>query len=239
MSKQNLRIPAWKRIFDVVLIAITVPIWLPVMMLLTAVVKVVSPGPAFYRQARVGYRGKHFMILKFRSMKVNSATNMHESHVERLIQTNRPMTKMDAAGDARMIPGGWILRATGLDEIPQIFNVLRGEMSLVGPRPCIPKEFDCYKPEQKRRVEAPPGLTGLWQVNGKNRLTFTQMIEWDLKYRDTMSLRTDVMIILRTVPAILGQLSDAKRKVQAEAKKAVAAAGYGTGAEFAPAVDVR
>jgi lipopolysaccharide/colanic/teichoic acid biosynthesis glycosyltransferase len=182
------------------------------------------------------------MILKFRSMKVNSATKMHESHVEQLIQTNRPMTKMDAAGDARMIPGGWILRATGLDEIPQIFNVLRGEMSLVGPRPCIPKEFDCYKPEQKRRVEAPPGLTGLWQVNGKNRLTFTQMIEWDLKYRDTMSLRTDVMIILRTVPAILGQLSDAKRKVQAEAvkaKKAVAAGGYGTGAEFAPAVDVR
>jgi lipopolysaccharide/colanic/teichoic acid biosynthesis glycosyltransferase len=215
------------------------------MIILSVAVRLISPGPVFYRQARVGYRGKHFMILKFRSMKVNAATNSHESHVENLIQTNLPMTKMDASGDSRMIPGGWIMRATGLDELPQIFNVLRGEMSLVGPRPCIPSEFNCYKDDQKRRVEAPPGLTGLWQVNGKNRLTFTQMIDLDLKYRDTMSLWVDTWIIVRTVPAVLGQLSDAKKKIKAQAakqeqeqKQATAAAKFGTGADFSPLGDV-
>jgi lipopolysaccharide/colanic/teichoic acid biosynthesis glycosyltransferase len=217
-------------------IAITLPIWLPLMIVIVAVVKVVSPGPVFFRQMRVGYGGKHFMILKFRSMKVNANTNTHESHVEQLIETNRPMTKMDVAGDSRMIPFGWMMRASGLDEIPQIFNVLRGEMSLVGPRPCIPKEFDRYKPEQKRRVEAPPGLTGLWQVKGKNKLTFTQMIELDLQYRDTMSARLDTLIILRTIPAILKQVREAKLKLTArqvnKVEKKEEPAEYGTPAEI-------
>lgn len=248
MAEDNLRIPTWKRIFDIALIAITMPIWLPVMMIMTATIKVISPGPVFYKQARVGYRGKIFMILKFRSMKVNASTNPHQSHVEKLIETNRPMTKMDTTGDSRMIPGGWIMRACGMDELPQILNVLRGEMSLVGPRPCIPSEFDCYKPDQKCRVEAPPGLTGLWQVNGKNRLTFTQMIELDLRYRDTMSLWVDTWIILRTVPAVLGQLSDAKKRIREQAaqaaqaakeeKETAAAAKFGTGADFSPLGDV-
>jgi exopolysaccharide production protein ExoY len=242
MLQNEFRIPTWKRIFDLLLIAITVPLWLPLMIVIAVVVKVVSPGPVFFRQSRVGYKGRHFMILKFRSMKMDASTKSHETHVEKLIQTDRPMTKLDVAGDSRMIPGGWIMRASGLDEIPQIFNVIQGDMSLVGPRPCIPTEFDCYKPEQKRRVEAPPGLTGLWQVNGKNRLTFTQMIELDLRYKDTMSLSVDTMILLRTIPAILGQVSDAKVKLKSGAgvkKTEEVAAEYRTRAEFGPLGDVQ
>jgi exopolysaccharide production protein ExoY len=204
-------IPVWKRGFDMLFIVLSAPLWLPVMALVALMIKIVSPGPVIYCQQRVGYRGRNFMIFKFRSMKVNASTNSHETHVEQLIQTNRPMTKMDAV-DKRVIPGGWILRATGLDELPQILNVLRGDMSIVGPRPCIPNEFNCYKKDQKRRVDAPPGLTGLWQVNGKNRLTFTEMIALDLEYVDTMSLSVDTGIVLRTIPAIFGQLGDARLK---------------------------
>ena len=238
MLDSKFRIPAWKRIFDFLVIAVTAPFWLPLMILLTLAVKLVSPGPVFYRQWRVGYRGRHFRILKFRSMKVNAQTENHLNHVENLIQTNRPMTKMDASGDSRMIPGGWVLRASGLDELPQIFNVLKGEMSLVGPRPCIPREFDCYKADQKRRVDAPPGLTGLWQVNGKNRLTFTEMINLDLKYTDNMSLRMDMKIILKTIPAILGQVSDAKIRIRSHTGPTKQTAEeLAPGAEFGPLGD--
>jgi lipopolysaccharide/colanic/teichoic acid biosynthesis glycosyltransferase len=122
------------------------------------------------------------------------------------------MIKLDATGDPRLILGGKFLRATGLDELPQIFNVLKGEMSLVGPRPCTVGEFECYAPEQRARVNALPGLTGQWQVNGKNRTTFRQMIEMDIFYSRNISLSLDLKIILRTLPAIVGQLSDSVSK---------------------------
>jgi len=108
-------------------------------------------------------------------------------------------------GDPRLILGGKFLRATGLDELPQIFNVLKGEMSLVGPRPCTVIEFERYAPEQRARVNALPGLTGFWQVNGKNRTTFREMIEMDIFYARNISLSLDLKIILRTLPAIVGQ----------------------------------
>lgn len=229
--KPGVTIPRWKRFFDVFWILVSLPVWLPVMILIAVVLKIVSPGPVFFRQRRVGYRGNRFMIFKFRSMEVNACTKGHEGYVERLIRTDRPMAKMDVAGDPRMIPGGWIMRASGLDELPQIFNVLRGEMSLVGPRPCTPREFACYQPRQQKRVEAPPGLTGLWQVNGKNKLTFTQMIEMDLRYCDTISVKLDTIIILKTIPAVLGQVRDAKIKrtsLVAEAKGKTVAAEFAT-----------
>ncbi len=142
------------------------------------------------------------MILKFRTMHVNSETVSHEGYFEKLMQSNCPMTKLDSCGDARLIRGGRILRALGLDELPQLFNVLRSEMSLVGPRPCTPHEFDHYRPEQKLRVNAPPGLTGYWQVNGKNKTSFSQMISMDIYYGQHMSVLMDLIIILKTVPAI-------------------------------------
>ena len=148
------------------------------------------------------------MLIKFRTMKVNAETRVHEAYLEHLIVSNRPMIKLDATGDLRLILGGKFLRATGLDELPQIFNVLKGEMSLVGPRPCTVLEFKRYAPEQRVRVNALPGLTGLWQVNGKNRTTFREMIEMDIFYSLNISLSLDLKIILRTPPAIVGQFFD-------------------------------
>ena len=151
------------------------------------------------------------MILKFRTMKVNVETTSHERHLEQLIDANCPMTKLDASGDPRIIRGGLVLRATGLDELPQLFNVLRGEMSLVGPRPCTRYEFQRYQVWQRARVCAQPGLTGYWQVNGKNKTTFTEMIQMDIFYAKKMSLWLDLMIMLRTPAALIEQLHEVVR----------------------------
>jgi lipopolysaccharide/colanic/teichoic acid biosynthesis glycosyltransferase len=156
------------------------------------------------------------MIFKFRTMKVNVETESHERHLEQLIQDNRPMTKLDT-GDPRIIRGGRLLRAMGLDELAQLFNVLGGEMSLVGPRPCTPNEFQRYQPWQKERVNAPPGLTGYWQVNGKNKTTFTEMINMDIFYSKNMSLWLDVAIMARTLPAIVVQLVETRLRNRAVA----------------------
>jgi lipopolysaccharide/colanic/teichoic acid biosynthesis glycosyltransferase len=118
------------------------------------------------------------------------------------------MQKMDGRRDPRLVPGGWFVRASGLDELPQIVNVLRGEMSLVGPRPCVAYEFDQYTTEQKQRCEALPGLTGLWQVSGKNRTTFETMIQLDISYKRQCSLWLDLKIIGLTIPALIGQVLD-------------------------------
>ena len=203
-------VPSWKRILDVVCILLSMPFWLPIMIALTIWIKLASPGPVFFRQERVGYRGKRFMILKFRTMKVNVETQSHERYLEQLIHANRPMTKLDASGDPRIIPGGRILRAMGLDELPQLFNVFRGEMSLVGPRPCTPNEYSRYRVWQQERVNAQPGLTGYWQVNGKNKTTFTEMINMDIFYTKNMSLWLDLTIMAKTFPAILSQVIETR-----------------------------
>ena len=201
-------LPKWKRFIDLAVVTLLFPVWLPVMTLVAVWVAVTSPGPIFYRQPRIGFKGRRFMLVKFRTMKVNAETHIHEAYLEHLIVSDRPMIKLDATGDPRLILGGKFLRATGLDELPQIFNVLKGEMSLVGPRPCTVGEFERYAPEQRARVNALPGLTGLWQVNGKNRTTFRQMIEMDIFYSRNISLSLDIKIMLRTLPAIAGQFFD-------------------------------
>ena len=210
------RLPRWKRVFDLTLVFASVPLWLPLMILVMIWIKISSSGPIFYRQARVGHGGKLFMIFKFRSMKMNAETSSHEQHLASLMGNNSPMTKLDAAGDPRLIPLGRIFRATGLDELPQIFNVIRGEMSLVGPRPCLPYEFQRYEAWQQERVNAAPGLTGYWQVNGKNKTTFSEMIEMDIYYSRNMSLLLDLTIIFKTVPAIAQQVLEAQTRARAE-----------------------
>jgi lipopolysaccharide/colanic/teichoic acid biosynthesis glycosyltransferase len=122
------------------------------------------------------------------------------------------MVKLDAKGDHRLIPLGSFLRATGLDELPQLLNVLRGEMSIVGPRPCLPYEYENYQPRQKRRFEVVPGLTGLWQVSGKNKTTFAEMINLDIFYAENQSLRLDIAIMLRTPPALISQVVEVRGK---------------------------
>jgi lipopolysaccharide/colanic/teichoic acid biosynthesis glycosyltransferase len=181
-------------------------------------IKAVSRGPVFFRQERVGYRGRAFYCLKFRSMKVDAETAMHEEHTARLIRSGSPMTKLDANGDPRLIPGGVIFRASGLDELPQILNVIRGEMSLVGPRPCTPKEFQFYDVQHRERINAPPGLTGEWQVNGKNERTFGEMIDMDIEYGRNMSLVRDISILVRTIPAVIREVRKS-RVEKCEARK--------------------
>jgi lipopolysaccharide/colanic/teichoic acid biosynthesis glycosyltransferase len=212
------QIPFWKRSLDITCIILSIPFWLPIMIALAIWVRLASPGPIFFRQERVGYQRKRFMILKFRTMKVNVETESHERYLEQLIHANRPMTKLDSAGDPRIIHGGRILRATGLDELPQIFNVLRGEMSLVGPRPCTPHEFGRYQEWQQARVDAPPGLTGYWQVNGKNKTTFSEMIDMDIRYTKQMSLGLDLSIMVKTFPALVDQVIETRMRPRAHVR---------------------
>jgi exopolysaccharide production protein ExoY len=213
-TKGSILRPSWKSAFDITCILLSLPVWLPLMILLMLVTRIASPGPIFYRQERIGLCGRHFFIWKFRTMKLSSETQVHERHFEKLMQIDCPMTKLDAYGDPRLAPFGRILRASGLDELPQIFNVLRGEMSLVGPRPCTPNEFAHYEPWQRERVNGLPGLTGYWQVNGKNKTTFNQMIAMDLFYLKNVSILLDLKIMLKTGAVIAGQLFEPQQAAQ-------------------------
>ena len=151
---------------------------------------------------------------KFRTMQVRAETQTHEHYFHELMKVDCPMTKLDAYGDPRLAPFGRFLRASGLDELPQIFNVLCGEMSLVGPRPCTPNEFAHYEPWQRERVNGLPGLTGHWQVNGKNKTTFNEMIMMDLFYLKNMSPLLDLKIILKTGAVIAAQLLEFQQAAQ-------------------------
>lgn len=208
-------IPRWKRVLDVVCIVMAMPVVLPVGLLIALLVKIASPGPVLFYQQRVGHLEKRFRCMKFRTMRVNAETEVHANHLAQLMTSNVPMTKLDKH-DSRVIPFGRVLRATGLDELPQLINVWRGEMSLVGPRPCVPYEFDKYLARHRGRCATLPGLTGLWQVSGKNRTTFEEMIDLDLDYCRTKSLWLDLKIIAMTIPAIVVQVWDTlKRKAAA------------------------
>jgi lipopolysaccharide/colanic/teichoic acid biosynthesis glycosyltransferase len=207
-SGLNNGIPRWKRGLDLVIIVLFAPALVVVGGLVAAVIKTGSRGPVLFRQRRVGYRGQQFTCFKFRTMHVGAETKSHQGHTAQLIKSEAPMTKLDAVNDPRVIPFGSILRATGLDELPQMLNVLQGEMSLVGPRPCIPYEYEMYEAWQRRRFNAAPGLTGLWQVSGKNRTTFNQMINLDIEYSERANLGLDLKIIIKTVPALVAQCLD-------------------------------
>jgi len=204
--------PRWKRGLDVGLILLALPLLIPVALATAAIIRLVSKGPVLFKQERVGRGGKKFLCFKFRTMVIGSNSVSHEGHLRRLIESNAPMTKMDTGGDKRIIPLGLFLRATGLDELPQLINVFRGDMSIVGPRPCLPYEFQYYHQEQYERFSVVPGLTGLWQVSGKNKTTFKEMIQLDIDYSRRRSLGLDLEIIFKTVPVLLAQVKDTQDK---------------------------
>jgi exopolysaccharide production protein ExoY len=209
--------PVWKRTIDIICCLIALPLLGIVALFMAIVTKLLSPGPILFTQYRIGYQGRRFKIYKFRTMYVSADTGVHQTYFKDLMQTNAPMTKLDSKGDPRLIPGGWLLRASGLDELPQLINVLKGDMSLVGPRPCIPSEYEQYLPWQRERTHATPGLTGLWQVSGKNRTTFEEMIHLDIQYTRRISLGLDLKIIFSTLPALLQQIADTRLKRKAVA----------------------
>src|SRR5260221_2503826 len=169
-------IPRWKRALDGICMLVSLPLTLPIFLLVALWIKIASPGPIFFRQERVGFTGRRFIMLRFRPMKVNVEATLHEKHATGFIEADIPMTKLDHLGDPRIIPGGRLLRASGLDELPQLFNVFRGEMSLVGPRPCLPFEWERLAAGARGPFNAVPRLTRHWQGYGQNKNTFSPKI---------------------------------------------------------------
>ena len=211
-SEDEAGTPGWKRALDVSLVLLLLPVLIPLAMVIAGMICLVSRGPILFKQHRVGRHGKKFVCFKFRTMVVGADSQSHEGHLRELIHSNVPMIKMDAHGDSRIIPCGIFLRATGLDELPQLINVLRGEMSIVGPRPCLPYEAEHYLPWQHERFNVAPGLTGLWQVSGKNKTTFTEMIQLDIEYARRCNLLLDLKIIFMTAPVLLAQVFETPKK---------------------------
>ena len=184
----------------------------PVMLVAAAAVRMSSPGPVIYKQTRLGRRGVPFTFYKFRSMVVNNDDRLHREYVQSLIKgklqeinqgdAERPLYKIK--GDPRITPVGHLIRKSSIDELPQLFNVLKGDMSLVGPRPPLPYETERYESWHMRRIlEVNPGITGLWQVEGRNRVTFDEMVRLDLRYVREWSLWLDIKILFKTVFAVL------------------------------------
>jgi exopolysaccharide production protein ExoY len=204
-------LPLWKRGVDLACCLLALPVFAVCTVLAAVLHRSLRPEILFFCQERVGHRGRRFSIFKFRTMHVNAETATHQAHLVELMRSNVPMRKMDTRGDNRLVRGAWLFRASGFDELPQIINVWRAEMSIVGPRPCIPYEYEQYTAAQQRRFAAVPGLTGLWQVSGKNNTTFEEMISLDVQYARTRSLWLDVKIILLTVPALIAQVVETRR----------------------------
>lgn len=203
---------AVKRAMDIVGSISLLFLGAPIFILIAIAVKVTSPGPVFYKQQRTGQYGIAFCLLKFRSMHVGNDSEVHKQYVQQLIagtasrqDTNtRDKAVYKLTRDPRVTLVGRFLRKTSLDELPQFFNVLKGEMSLVGPRPPIDYEVERYEVWHRRRLlEAKPGITGLWQVNGRNRLGFDDMVRLDLRYAKMWSPWLDLAILLRTPKAML------------------------------------
>lgn len=203
-------IPLWKRAMDRAGAAVLLGLFSWLFLLIALAVKLTSPGPVFYGQERIGRRGRLFKMWKFRSMTANDAPSKaaHEEYLKQILarsangtKSEVPMQKLGAL-DRRVTAVGKILRASSLDELPQLFNVLLGEMSLVGPRPCLPYEARCYPAWCCRRFDAMPGLTGLWQISGKNSTTFKQMIRMDIDYARRITPWLDLKILFMTGPTI-------------------------------------
>lgn len=201
-------LPTWKRTLDVMIASMSLTLLSPLFLLIATVIRIVSPGPAFFRQERVGHRGNPFNMWKFRTMRLENEDTVHRRYLQELIRGGQPMAKLDSGGDTRIIPFGEILRRTCIDELPQLLNVLRGDMTLVGPRPCLPYEAEEYLPWHSRRFDSVPGLTGLWQVSGKNRTTFKEMIRFDIAYSRTISPWVDIKIMAKTLPSICMHFAD-------------------------------
>jgi lipopolysaccharide/colanic/teichoic acid biosynthesis glycosyltransferase len=204
-----------KRAIDIILAIVALVIVAPLMLFIAVLIKLDSPGPVFFAQARVGSRRCRdrwnlctFYVYKFRSMVHDADPSIHEAHISKFVRGRLSKTGANGARfkiqhDPRVTRVGALLRRTSLDELPQLMNVLRGEMSLVGPRPVPPYEVSHYDLVHFGRFRALPGITGLWQVSGRCSISFNEMVRLDLEYVKTQSLALDCKILLRTVPAVV------------------------------------
>jgi lipopolysaccharide/colanic/teichoic acid biosynthesis glycosyltransferase len=188
-----------KRMFDFICASFGILVLSPVMLLAAILIKLDSSGPVFYRSTRVGKHAKHFQFLKFRSMVEDAEKSRDE--LEHLNEMDGPVFKI--RNDPRTTWSGKLIRRTSIDELPQLFHVWRGEMSLVGPRPPIPEEVVQYEPIYRRRLSVTPGITCLWQVRGRNQISFEEWMQLDREYIDNLSFAQDMKILLMTIPAVL------------------------------------
>lgn len=201
-----------KRAIDIVGSVIAFLVFLPFLVLIAAFIRLTSRGPILFRQFRTGQNGRQFTLLKFRTMSCDANDSVHKAYVQQFIANNGDWSRRSDGkcaiykiqDDSRITPIGRLLRKTSLDELPQLWNVLKGEMSLIGPRPPIPYEVECYETWHRRRLfEVKPGITGLWQVCGRSRTKFNEMVRLDLQYAKSWSFWLDLKILLRTPRAVI------------------------------------
>lgn len=197
--------PVARRVVDLAVVVIALLVLAIPMLLIATAIKWGSPGPAFYRQQRIGRGGRPFTMYKFRTMRVGGSDAQHRELIARELRGEDTSVggswKIDC--DPRITRVGSFLRRTSVDELPQLINVLRGQMSLVGPRPCLDWEAEMFPAKFAERFDVPPGLTGLWQVSGRSTMGTLEMLELDLAYVRSWSFWSDLRILLRTVPALL------------------------------------
>ena len=199
-----------KRVLDVGVASIALVVTAPLLLVVAVAVAVTSRGGPLFRQTRVGKDERPFVMLKFRTMRAGSDDRMHRDYVRRLLSeevapVGGPGGLYKLGDDPRVTPVGRFLRRSSLDELPQLVNVLRGEMSLVGPRPVLPWEAQLVSPRHRARFGVLPGMTGMWQTSGRSRVPMREAFELDVRYVEERSLRLDLLILLRTVPAVLGR----------------------------------
>jgi exopolysaccharide biosynthesis polyprenyl glycosylphosphotransferase len=203
ISTRDVSIQGWnllvKRVFDLVFSLVGGILALPLSLLIAIVIKLDSPGPVFFKQTRIGRNGEPFQCYKFRSM-VDGASTMRQELGE-LNEASGPLFKV--RNDPRRTRVGRSIRRFSLDELPQIINVMRGEMSWIGPRPNLPDEVEQYQEWHKKRLTVSPGITGMWQVSGRSDLTFDEMVLLDIYYVENWNLAMDMGILLRSIPAIV------------------------------------
>jgi lipopolysaccharide/colanic/teichoic acid biosynthesis glycosyltransferase len=219
-------LPWWKRSMDIAISLAVLLLLSPVLAISALLVKLSSPGGVIYRQERTGYLGRPFVLYKFRSMSVENSNPEHKAFMKHVIEgvdgaDDEPMLKQMGNPEARTTWIGRILRNTCLDEIPQLVNVLKGEMSLVGPRPPIRYEVEVYKRWHGGRFDSVPGLTGLWQVSGKNELSFKEMARLDIQYSRNLSFWEDLKILFKTPAAVIQEFRDSMGTEKISALKGV------------------
>lgn len=191
-----------KRTIDIAIVVLLLPVALPLMAIVAIAVRLGSPGAVLFRHNRVGRHGEMFEMLKFRTMYVDATDRLHLDPSLYAAYVDNDF-KLPAGDDPRLVRFGRFMRATSLDELPQLFNVLRGHMSLVGPRPIVASELQCYGVHAEAYLETRPGITGRWQCDGRNHIRYPARAVLDAEYLATWSLRKDFLILIRTVPSVL------------------------------------
>ncbi len=200
-----------KRSTDILASLAVLGLGFPFFLAIALLIKLTSKGPVFFKQERIGENGGGFALFKFRTMRIDCDDSLHREFTRNFIQGRQPEPSLDAGknrvykitDDPRITAVGGFLRKTSLDELPQFINILRGEMTIVGPRPPLPYEYECYDEWHKLRLKVRPGLTGLWQVSGRSTVTFHEMVMMDIYYIENWSMLLDLKIMLKTVPVML------------------------------------